>query len=125
MPWTYAINSITHSDTTQEIFGQLQFSGNYTAGGDAAGAIKLGGNTAGLPQFLPVSALHAGAPPLANTVQLDGGYLGVLVPGSGPENFKLKVINPATNAELVAGAYPASLTAALYSTLRLTYLKNL
>ncbi len=125
MAWTYCINSITHSDTTSEVSGQLQFSGNYSTGGDAAGGFQIGGNTAGLPQFFQTAALHAGQPPLAATLQLDGGYLGVFVPGAGPSNFKLKVINPATNAELAAGAYPAALTAALYHTLRLSYLKNI
>lgn len=125
MAWSYLINSLTHSDTTLEVSGQLQFSGSYVAGGDPSGGFQFGGNTAGLPQFFQTSALHSAQPPLAATVQLDGGYLGIFVPGVGPSSFKLKVINPATNAELAAGAYPAALTAALYHTLRLSYLKNI
>ncbi len=125
MAWNFCINAITRSDTTLEVAGQLQLSGNYAAGGDGVGSFQIGGNTSGFPQFFQTSALHAGSPPLAATVQLDGGYLGVFVPGSGPANFKIKILNPATNAELPAGAYPAALSAALYHSLRLSYLQSL
>ncbi len=124
MAWSYNISSLIPSGNTINVFGQLQFSGSYTTGGDAAGAFNIGGNTAGLPQFTLTSGVHAALPPTEYNVQLDGGYLGVVIPGAGAA-LKIKVINPATGAELAAGAYPAALTSAVYHTMQLAYLKNL
>lgn len=124
MAWTYLISSITPNESTTEVFGQLQFSGSYTTGGDASGAFQIGGATAGYPQFRQTSALHAGQAPLSYNMQLDAGYRGVLVPGSGPSNFKLKLFDLATGAELAAAAYPAGLTGATQHTLGLKYVKN-
>jgi hypothetical protein len=125
MAWTLYLSSIVRSDTTTEAFGQLQFSGNYTTGGDAAGTVQVGGNTAGLPQYTQTSKLHASLPAIMYNLQIDGGYMGVIVPGTGATNFKIKLINPSTGAELASGAYPAALTSAIYHTLGLNYLSNL
>ena len=125
MAWTYLISSITSNDTTIEVFGQLQFSGNYTTGGDGSGTFQIGGNTAGFPQFFQTSALHAGQAPVRYGLHLDDGYRGVMVPGSGPSNFKLKLFDTATGAELSAAAYPAGITSAGYHGLSLAYVKNL
>lgn len=124
MAWTYHISSITSNDSTVEVFGQLQFSGSYTTGGDASGSFQIGGATAGFPQFLQTSALHAGQAPVRYSMQLDGGYRGVLAPGSGPSNFKLKLFDAATGAELSAAAYPAGVTSATLHALSLSYVKN-
>lgn len=125
MAWTYRISSITSNDATTEVFGQLQFSGSYTTGGDASGTFQSGGSTAGFPQFMQTSAVHAGQAPLRYSMQLDGGYRGVLAPGSGPSNFKLKLFDAATGAELSPAAYPAGVTSATLHTLSLSYAKNL
>lgn len=125
MAWTYRISSITSHDATVGVFGQLQFSGNYSTGGDASGTFQIGGATAGFPQFLQTGTLHAGQSPLSYALQLDGGYRGVLSPGSGPSNFKLKLFDTATGAELSAAAYPAGITAGTLHVLSLSYAKNL
>lgn len=124
MAWTLTLSSILPSDSAIAVFGQLAFSGNYTAGGDT-GTLQTGANTAGLYSHMATSSLHADRPPVSFNVQLDGGYIGVLIPGNGPSNFKLKVLNPASGSELAAGAYPAALTGAVQHTLGLVYLRNL
>jgi len=125
MAWTYRISAITSHDSTTEVFGQLQFSGSYSTGGDASGAFQIGGATSGFSQLMQTSALHAGQAPVAYSMQLDDGYRGVLVPGSGPSNFKLKLFDAATGAELSAAAYPAGVSSAAQHTLKLAYAKNL
>ncbi len=127
MAWTFNISALPADKTQVEAFGQLQFSGNYTTGGDAAGTFNpaAGANTAGWPDFKLASALPASLPPIRGTVQMDGGYVAVIVPVAGSTVPKLKVINPATGNELAAGAYPAAITGAVYHTLELGYRTNL
>lgn len=128
MAWAFNISAMAEGETQVEAFGQVQFSGSYATGGDGAGAFVTtpGANTAGWPDFKPgASVLHAARAPIRANFQVDGGYIGVVVPVAGSAIPKLKLINPATNSELAAGAYPAAITAAVYHSLELDYRKNL
>ena|SRR5690348_16514491 len=127
MPWTFNVSALTEGEQDLAVFGQLRFSGNYASGGDT-GSVVIGGNTLGWPDWRPAaSALHAALPPIAATIQLDGGYTAALVPaGSGSSGFKLKIVDPATHSELAAAGYPAALTSGTpYHVMALTYRKNL
>ena len=127
MAWTFNISALPPGRTQIEAFGQVQFSGSYTTGGDGSGTFNPapGSNTAGWPDFKMASGVPASEAPIRGQVQLDGGYLAVIVPVAGSYIPKIKVINPATGAELAAGAYPAALTGAVYSTMELDYRLNL
>ncbi|HXR97000.1 MAG TPA: hypothetical protein VN709_04070 [Terriglobales bacterium] len=128
MAWTFNISALPVDRSQTEAFGQVQFSGNYTTGGDAAGTFvtAAGTNTAGWPDYKRgASQLHASRPPVRGNFQVDGGYIGVIVPVANSAVPKLKLINPATGAELAAGAYPAAITSAVYHTLELDYRVNL
>ncbi|HXE30745.1 MAG TPA: hypothetical protein VN515_02965 [Terriglobales bacterium] len=128
MAWTFNISALPSGKTQIEAFGQVQFSGNYTTGGDGSGTFvtTAGANTAGWPDFKPGdSVLHAGRPPVRGSFQVDGGYIGVIVPVAGSAIPKLKLINPATGSELAAGAYPGAITGAVYHSLELDYRINL
>lgn len=129
MPWTYTISTITEDEQSLFIFGQLSFAGSYSSGGDT-GSFGIGGNALGLPDWRPsCSGLHAALPPIAANIHLDGGYNGVLVPaGASAGNFKIKIVDPATHAELGNAAYPSSLapsSGVAYHTMALRYRKNL
>ena len=125
MAWTYLISEIRSGDTATNTFGQLQFSGSYVTGGDS-GTLQNGGNSIGLPQFLETSQLHASRPPVEYNIQLDAGWLAVVIPGTRASDFKIKIVNPTTQAELPAGPYPAALAAANGNhTMALAYRKNL
>lgn len=134
MSWTFIVTKIDDEGEFMSVFGQLIFANNYAAGGDGAGTTVLDKGTAGvlgqtansasMPVFLTgQTALHASRPPYEWNVAVESGYNPVLVPGNGPLNFKLKFWDPATKAELAAGAYPASLTGAVYNTLLLRFKK--
>lgn len=129
MPWTFNISALAGDGKNQvEAFGQVQFSGSYTTGGDGSGTFIAtpGANTAGWPDWHPnESALHASRAPIRGNFQVDGGYIGVIVPVAGSPTPKLKLINPSNNSELAAGAYPAAITGAVYHSLELDYRLNL
>lgn len=128
MAWTFNISALPSDHQQVEAFGQVQFSGSYSTGGDGGGTFVTtpGANTAGWPDFKPgESGLHAARAPIRGNLQVDGGYIGVVVPVPGSFIPKLKLINPATGAELASGAYPAAITSAVYHSLELDYRKNL
>ena len=137
MAWNFIVTSIRESDRYTSVFGQLLFTGNYTTGGDASGTVALDlgtngvagttKNTAALPVFLGGQTnVRATRPALEQNVQIESGYAAVLVPnGTGPFTFKIKIIDPATKAELAAGAYPAAITGAVFNYLTMEYKKNL
>ena len=128
MAWTFNISALPSEKPQVAAFGQVQFSGNYTTGGDGAGSFvtTAGANTAGWPDFKNASAiLPASRTPIRGHLQIDGGYVGVIVPVAGTSMPKLKLIDATTGSELAAGAYPASLTAAVYHSLELDYRVNL
>jgi hypothetical protein len=137
MALSFRVTSYVEEDRYISVFGQLVFTGNYSTGGDSllntAGNVApeilppgLPANTASMPVFLNgQTAVHASRPPLVWNVAIESGYNPVLVPGSGPFNFKVKLFDPATKAELAAGAYPAAVTAAVFNTLELRYKKNI
>jgi hypothetical protein len=68
--------------------------------------------------------MHVSRQPIVWNVQIESGYNPVLVPGSGAFNFKIKLFDPSTKAELAAGAYPASVLAAVFNTLEISFKKN-
>lgn len=131
------ITSIVEEDRYVSVFGQLIFTGNYVAGGDslanAAGAVAPEilppsgpANTASMPVFLNgQTAAHVTRQPFVWNVAIESGYNPVLVPGAGSFNFKIKLFDPSTKAELAAGAYPASVIAAVFNTIELRYKKNI
>jgi hypothetical protein len=137
MPISFRVTSYVEEDRYISVFGQLVFTGNYATGGDvllnAAGAAApeilppgLPANTASMPVFLNgQTAVHATRQPLVWNVAIESGYNPVLVPGSGAFNFKIKLFDPSTKAELAAGAYPASVIAAVFNTLELRFKKNI
>lgn len=127
MAWTFNISALASERTHVRAFGQVQFSGNYTTGGDGSGTFVTtpGANTAGWPEANNSAGLPASLPPILGHLQMDGGYVGVIVPAANTTVPKLKVINPATGAELAAGAYPAAITGAVYHTLDLGFRTNL
>lgn len=125
MAWTWNITKIVRREQELDVFGSLTFSGNYATGGDAGGAEVVGSGVAGWPQWNPQeSVVHATLPPTEGNLQLDGGYTGSIIPGSGVLPAKIKIYSAAAT-ELVAGAYPAAITGGTQHTLRLTYRKNL
>ena len=131
------VTSIVEEDRYLSVFGQLIFTGNYAAGGDilnnAANTqnpeiLPPGGpgNTASMPVFLNgQTGVHVSRQPFVWNVAIESGYNPVLVPGNGPFNFKVKLFDPSTKAELAAGAYPASVIAAVFNTIELRYKKNI
>ena len=127
MAWTFNISALASERTQMRAFGQVQFSGSYTTGGDGGGTFVTtpGANTAGWPEFKNAGALTASLPPVQGQFQMDGGYVGVVVPAANTTVPKLKIINPATGTELAAGAYPAAITGAVYHSLDLGYRINL
>lgn len=127
MAWTFNISALASERTQLRAFGQVQFSGSYTTGGDGSGTFVTtpGANTAGWPDFNTGGGLPASLPPVDGTFLMDGGYVGVIVPAANTTVPKLKIINPATGSELAAGAYPAAITGAVYHTLNLGYRINL
>lgn len=136
MSISYRITSIVEEDRYVSVFGQIIFTGNYVAGGDslsnAAAAVAPEilppsgpANTASMPVFLNgQTAIHVSRQPIVWNVAIESGYNPVLVPGSGSFNFKIKLFDPSTKAELGAGAYPASVTGGVYNTLELRFKKN-
>lgn len=127
MAWTFNISALASERTVLRAFGQVQFSGSYTTGGDGSGSFVTspGANTAGWPDYKNAAGLPASLPPVQGQFQMDGGYVGVIVPAAGSTVPKLKVINPATGSELAAGAYPVAITGAVYHSLDLSYRTNL
>jgi len=137
MAISYRITSIVEEDRYVSVFGQLVFTGNYPTGGDslsnAAGAVAPEvlppsgpSNTASMPVFLNgQTAVHVSRQPFVWNVAIESGYSPVLIPGSGSFNFKIKLWDPATKAELAAGAYPASVTGGVYNTLEVRFKKNI
>lgn len=136
MSWNWIITKIDDEGEMLSAFGQLVFTGNYATGGDAGGTVNLdkgtagvsgvSQNTAGLPVFLSgQTQLRATRPAFEQNIQIESGYNAVIVPGSGPTNFKIKIIDPSTKAELGAGAYPAALTSAVFNYLLLKFKRNI
>jgi hypothetical protein len=128
MAWTMNINSILPGEDEIVIAGQLVFSSSYSTGGDGSGTFVTtnGANTAGWPDVKPFeSVVHATRTPHNGNVQFDGGWIAVIVPVASNPIPKIKIINPSTQAELSAGAYPASITGATYHFMQLNYRKNL
>lgn len=138
MSWNWIITKIDDEGEMLSAFGQLIFTNaqNYVGGGDPNGTVNLdkgsagvagvSQNTAGLPVFLSgQTALRATRPAFEINVQIESGYNAVIVPGSGPLNFKIKILDPATKAELGAGAYPAALISAVFNYLLLKFKRNI
>jgi hypothetical protein len=141
MALQFIITSYTESDRMAEVFGQLLFplAGLYPTGGDSvnfafdagsAGVAGVNKNTASMPVFLQgQTGLHASRAPQRWNVQLESGIVAVLVPGNGPTNFKIKLWDPATKAELPNNtAYnggTGNLAAVVFNTLDLQYKKNI
>lgn len=126
MSWTLTVSALTRGEQTINAFGSLAFAGNYTSGGDAAGALGYGANTAGFPQLRMESVIHAGQMPISGRVDLGNGYQGQFLPSGGAGILPaLKIFVAATGAELAAGAYPAALTGASSAQASLTYAKNI
>jgi hypothetical protein len=138
MAVSFRVTSVAEKGDMVTFFGQLVFTGNYVSGGDsllnAAGAVApelfppgLPANTASMPVFLfGQTAPHVTRQPFIWNIQMESGYVGIIVPGSGSFNFKIKVWDPgAAKAELSAGAYPASVLAAVFNTLEISYKKNI
>ncbi len=128
MAWTWNISSLNRENTQVKAFGQVIFTGNYTAGGDAAGTFNTanGANTAGWPDFKPAgSVLHAELTPVGGQVSGDTSYVGVVVPVAASPVPKIKLVDAATGAEVAAGAYPAAVTASVYTTMELRFRTNL
>lgn len=137
MPISYRVTSVRDEGEYVLSFGQIIFSGNYPTGGDilnnAANQQQPEifppsgpANTAGMPVFLTgMTALRVSRTPFEWNVQMESGYNVVLVPGAGPFNFKLKILDPATKAELPNGAYPAAITGAVFNVLELRFKKNI
>jgi hypothetical protein len=125
--WTYKVSTMygTAAGQVIQVFGQLIFSGSYATGGDAGGTFDFTQtNTLNMPNYLEVNALHATRAPLTYQVQIDAGFFGFVVyaAATSATNFKIKIVNSTTGAELGAGAYPGALTGAgLSHTLLLTY----
>lgn len=139
MAWTYIITAIEDGGEYLKTFGQILFTGTYATGGDVSGtfAFDLGTagvngtthNTAGMPVWqFGQSALHATQPPFVWDLNVESGYIAVLVPAAAATatatNFGIKWLDPATKGEIAAGAYPAAITGAVYNTLELRYKKN-
>jgi hypothetical protein len=136
MPISFRPTAVIDKGDFVAFFGQLVFTGNYPAGGDvllnAAGAAAPEifppsgpANTASMPVFLlGQTSMHVSRQPIVWNVQIESGYNPVLVPGLGAFNFKIKLFDPATKAELAAGAYPASVLAAVFNTLEVSWKKN-
>lgn len=147
MPISYRITSIIESDRYVSVFGQIVFSGNYTTGGDsllnvagqvAPEALPPGtpANTGGLFVFTGgQTEVHVTRAPLEYNLQLDigtgstAGVQGALIPGNGAFNFKIKLSNSSSGAELTnATAYSAQaprLDNTNNHTLNIRYKKNI
>ncbi len=125
MSWTLTVSALTRGEQTLEAFGSLSFSGAYTTGGDAPGALAYGANSAGFPQLRMESVVHAGQMPISGRVDLGSGYQGQFVPAAGTGILPaIKIFVAATGAELAAGAYPAALTGGTSAQASLNYAKN-
>lgn len=126
MPQAFRITNVSEANQLVTLFGQLIFTGNYVTGGESPTFDFTTANTASIPVFLNgQTGLHATRPPLKWNVQIESGYVAVLVPSTGATNFKIKIWDPgAAKAEISAGAYPASMLTAVYNTLEIQYKKN-
>jgi hypothetical protein len=107
MSVTLAIDAVDQSRRKQEVSYAITPNGNYAAGGDA-----LDMTAATDPKALGVG-WGTEVPELSLSHSIADKYGLELAQGSTLANAKLKVLDLATNVELVAGAYPANLTAAL------------
>lgn len=126
MSQTLRVTNIVETDRFVAIFGQLLFTGAYVAGGESPTFDFATANSASMPVFLNgQTGLHATRPPIKWNVQIESGYAAVLVPGTSSQNFKIKIWDPSTKAEIAAGAYPASMLAAVFNTLEVQYKKNI
>lgn len=126
MPWTINVSAYFGGAAAlvSNVFGQISFSGSYTTGGDT-GTFTFGGNTINLPQFLEASVLHASRPPIIYQIQLDGGFIGLLIfpaTGANATNFKIKIINTTSGNELAAGTYASGAAALVAATAQNTIL---
>lgn len=133
MAITFIVTKIDDEGQFLNVFGQLLFSNNptsYTTGGDgaitvvldkgSAGVLGSTANSAGMSVFLSgQTGIRATRPPFEWNIQMESGFNPVLVPGTGPLNFKIKLFDPSTKAEIGAGAYNAAITAAVFNTLLL------
>ena len=139
MAVTWIVTKIDDEGDFLSVFGQLLFSNtptNYPTGGDGALTVNLDRgtagtngvdrNTAGLPVYLKgQTKIHATLPAHEFNIQSESGtHIPVFVVGTGALNFKIKQIVTATGAELAAGAYPASVTGAVFNYLTLKFKKN-
>src|ERR1700693_3748639 len=126
MAVAFRVTSIIESDRFVSLFGQVLFTGSYATGGDTVTYDFVTPNTASLPVFLDgQTGLHASRPPMKYNIQIESGYTAVVVPGTTSNNFKFKVWDPATKAEIGSGAYPAAITAAVFNFLEVDYKKNI
>lgn len=91
---------------------RLKLTGNYTAGGDTLDFTN-GGGTPTLPTTVPADAygsptgpsridISDGPSPAGSVIVNGGGY--VVIPGTNPTNWKLKIFATA-GSEYSAGAY--------------------
>lgn len=130
------ITTIDDEGEFLSLFGQVLFTGNYPAGGDVPTVVLDQGtngvsgtsrNTAGLPVFLSgQTGVHATRPPYKFNIQMEAGlYTSAIIVGTSALNFKIKQIVVSTGAELAAGAYPATLTGAVYNFIELKLKKNI
>lgn len=125
MAWTVRVTKIDDEGEFMTVFGQLVLTGAYVAGGDSVGAFDFTTpNTAGLPVFLSgQTALHATRGPFEYNIQIDAGSIAVLIPGATPTSSKIKLWVSSTGAEVGAGAYPAGLLNATFSTVTMKFKK--
>lgn len=127
MAWTLKASLVDDEGEFLKVFGQLVFSGNYSTGGDGSGTFDFTGvNTASLPVFLSgQTQLHAARGPFEYSVNLEGGFQAVVIPGTAPGNTKIKIWVTSTGAELAAGAYPAGITGNVFHSLMFKFKKNI
>jgi hypothetical protein len=127
MSWTLNVSRVDDEGEFLKVFGQIVFAGVYVAGGDGVGVFNFNGvNTAGLPVFLSgQTQLHATRGPFEYSVNLEGGFNAVVIPGTTPTNTKIKIWNTTTGAELSAGAYPAGITGQVFHSCSFAFKKNL
>jgi len=97
-----------------ETLAQLKLTGNYTTGGDTLDFTNGGGTPAapttvppaqGASAVGPIRADVSDGPSVAGTILANGGGY-VLIPGTNPTNWKLKIFATA-GAQYANGAYGA------------------
>ena len=94
----------TQSNKLKEIYVAIVPTGSYSTGGDTFDLTALKN-----PNFLPDPFLARVPVSIGVMNEEMGGYYVGILPGTAPNNYKIKFYQPG-GSEVAAGAYPAAIT---------------